>query len=70
MAVCYSVSRTANSRNLNFWGLDRSRGSYIALMMEVQLGILRGEIDVTQKLAQGLAALRRLLVRVFLRGVG
>ena len=47
MAVYYSASRTANFRNCR--GLDGTRGAYVALVMEVQLGTLRGELDVTSE---------------------
>ena len=50
-----SASRTANFRKGR--GLDRTRGSYKALVTEIQLGILRGELAVPQKItAPGLAA--------------
>ena len=42
--------------------LDRTRGSIMALVMEVNIGILRGEIAVPQKItAPGPRRLRRLL---------
>ena len=55
MAVNCSVSRTANFRHC--WGLDRTRGSHTALVTEVHLGTLRGELAVPQKMTErGLAA--------------
>ena len=51
MTVCCSVSRTANFRKGR--GLDRTRGSYKALVTEVQLCILRGELGVPQKMRAG-----------------
>ena len=55
-------TRTADFRNC--WGLDGTRGSYTALVTEVQLCILRGELDVPQKMSARprRPACRRLLV--------
>ena len=66
MTVYYSIRRTANFRNC--WGLNRSRGSYMALVTEIQLGILRGDLDPQKSRARP-RRLRRLLVLAVLAPV-